>query len=62
MITNYKPAQVADVAASGDFICGLKFWADTFDAITGEYGTVYFIWLDSIDTKEVRPHSVEHTD
>ncbi|HEV8431106.1 MAG TPA: hypothetical protein VGQ41_24595 [Pyrinomonadaceae bacterium] len=43
---NYEPAQIADLADAGVFICGLKYVIDTWDANTGEYGTMLLIWLE----------------
>ena len=49
MSTDYKPAEVAEVATIGQFVCGFQFIADTWDCITGDIGTVYFIMLDAND-------------
>lgn len=46
---NYEPAQIADVANAGSFICGIKRIIDTLDWNTGEWGTVYLVTLDAID-------------
>lgn len=46
---DYEPAQIAKVASSGEFICGFKIIADTWDCMTGEWWTMFIIALDSSD-------------
>lgn len=49
MTTNYEPAEIAEVAKPGEFICGIKIFADTWDCATGEWWTMFIIALDSDD-------------
>jgi hypothetical protein len=43
---NYESAQIADLAQAGEFICGWKYVIDTWDANTGEWGTMLIVSLD----------------
>jgi hypothetical protein len=47
MLTNYEPAQLLDLAEPQDFICGEKWYADTFDFLTGDWFLMYIMAIDS---------------